>query len=79
MYLNCISLQVLLFLTGIWTTNIHDAIDGHCEPLMGAAYHNIHHLTCGHNYVSILLILNDVGHGHAFIFDWLAYPPNINN
>jgi Delta7-sterol 5-desaturase len=42
--------EVLLFLTGVWTANIHDCIDGECEPIMGAAYHTIHHITYKHNY-----------------------------
>ena len=37
--------ELLLFFTGIWTANIHDCIDGDCEPIMGAAYHTIHHTT----------------------------------
>ena len=42
--------ELLLFFTGIWTANIHDCIDGDCEPIMGAAYHTIHHTTYRHNY-----------------------------
>ena len=42
--------EVLLFLTGVWTANIHDCIHGECEPIMGAAYHTIHHITYKHNY-----------------------------
>jgi len=42
--------EVLLFCTGVWTANIHDCIDGDCEPIMGAAYHTIHHTTYRHNY-----------------------------
>ena len=52
--------EVLLFLTGIWTTNIHDCIHGRCEPIMGAGYHTIHHTTYRHNY----------GH-YTVLFDWL--------
>lgn len=40
----------LLFLECIWTTNIHDCIDGKVWPVMGAAYHSIHHTTYRHNY-----------------------------
>jgi lathosterol oxidase len=42
--------EVLLFATGLWTANIHDCIHGRCEPIMGAAYHAIHHTTYKHNY-----------------------------
>lgn len=51
---------ILLFATGVWTTNIHDCVDGRVEPVLGAAYHTIHHTTYKDNY------------GHYFIFmDWL--------
>ena len=52
--------EVLLFLTGVWTANIHDSIDGQTEPIMGAAYHTIHHVTYKHNY----------GH-YTTLFDWM--------
>ncbi|EFJ12106.1 hypothetical protein SELMODRAFT_182646 [Selaginella moellendorffii] len=42
--------EFFLFLEGIWTTNIHDCIDGEVWPIMGAAYHTIHHTTYKHNY-----------------------------
>lgn len=51
---------VLLFFTGVWTANIHDCIHGNCDPIMGAGYHAIHHLTYRHNY----------GH-YTTAFDWL--------
>lgn len=41
---------LLLFLEAIWTANIHDCIDGKIWPVMGAAYHTIHHTTYRHNY-----------------------------
>jgi lathosterol oxidase len=46
--------EVLLFLTGVWTANIHDCIHGQCEPIMGAAYHTIHHTTYKHKCVRAL-------------------------
>jgi len=52
--------EVLLFCTGLWTANIHDCIDGDCEPVMGAAYHAIHHTTYKHNY----------GH-YTTLMDWM--------
>lgn len=48
--------ELLLFATGVWTTNIHDCLHGHVWPIMGAGYHTIHHTTYKHNY------------GHYFIF-----------
>nr|GLL19268.1 delta(7)-sterol-C5(6)-desaturase-like [Ipomoea trifida] len=41
---------ILLFVEGVWTANIHDCIDGKVWPIMGAAYHTIHHTTYRHNY-----------------------------
>lgn len=29
--------------TAIWATNIHDAVPGNTEPIMGAKYHTVHH------------------------------------
>ncbi|KAJ7542064.1 hypothetical protein O6H91_10G087700 [Diphasiastrum complanatum] len=53
--------ELFLFLEGIWTTNIHDCLDGKVWPIMGAAYHTIHHTTYRHNY------------GHYTIFmDWIC-------
>ncbi|KAK9867777.1 hypothetical protein WJX84_008157 [Apatococcus fuscideae] len=51
-----LTFELLLFMTGIWTTNIHDCLHGRVEPIMGAGYHTIHHTTYQHNY------------GHYFIF-----------
>eukprot|EP00894_Picocystis_sp_ML_P001607 jgi/Pico_ML_1/52124/g2884.t1 len=45
-----LTVELLLFATGIWTTNIHDNINGKCEPIMGAAYHTIHHTLYRFNY-----------------------------
>ena len=42
--------ELLLFGTAIWTTNIHDCIDGACEPIMGAGYHLLHHTNYRTNY-----------------------------
>lgn len=28
--------ELLLFATGVWTTNIHDCLHGRSEPIMGA-------------------------------------------
>jgi len=48
--------EILLFFTGVWTTNIHDNLHGKIYPIMGAGYHSIHHTSYKHNY------------GHYFIF-----------
>lgn len=48
------------FATAVWTTNIHDAMVGKTEPVMGSAYHTLHHTEWVVNY------------GQYFIFfDWL--------
>ncbi|XP_077253248.1 delta(7)-sterol-C5(6)-desaturase-like [Tasmannia lanceolata] len=44
------TLMILFFTEGIWTTNIHDCIHGNLWPVMGAGYHTIHHTTYRHNY-----------------------------
>ena len=49
----------LLFLTAVWATNIHDAVDFECWPIMGAKYHTRHHT---HYHVNF---------GQVFVFcDW---------
>jgi sterol desaturase/sphingolipid hydroxylase (fatty acid hydroxylase superfamily) len=48
--------ELMLFATGIWTTNIHDCIHFRSRPIMGAGYHTIHHTSYRHNY------------GHYFTF-----------
>ena len=42
--------ELLLFFTGLWTTNIHDCLHVGIMPIMGAGYHTIHHTTYKHNY-----------------------------
>jgi Delta7-sterol 5-desaturase len=52
--------EILLFLTALWTANIHDNINGNLLPIMGAGWHTIHHTSYKQNY------------GHYFvIMDWL--------
>ena len=41
---------ILLFFTGIWATNIHDAMWLDTEPIMGAKYHTMHHTHFVYNY-----------------------------
>lgn len=52
--------ELLLFMEGVWTTNIHDNIHGNVFPIMGAGYHTIHHTTYRHNY----------GH-YTILMDWM--------
>lgn len=40
----------LLFFSGIWATNIHDAVWGDSEPIMGAKYHLMHHTHYHYNF-----------------------------
>lgn len=54
--MHLLTFELLLFATGVWTTNIHDNIHGKTDPIMGAKYHTIHHTTYHHNY------------GHYFTF-----------
>ena len=50
----------LLFFSGVWATNIHDAVWGDTEPIMGAKYHTMHHTHYHCNF------------GQFFIFwDWV--------
>lgn len=50
---------VMLFCTAIWATNIHDALLGDTEPVLGSKYHTMHHT---HYHVNF---------GQYFIFcDW---------
>jgi len=40
----------LLFFSGVWATNIHDAVWGDSEPIMGAKYHLVHHTHYHYNF-----------------------------
>ena len=40
----------LLFFSGVWATNIHDAVWGDSEPVMGAKYHTVHHTHFHYNF-----------------------------
>jgi hypothetical protein len=57
----------LLFFTAVWTTNIHDTLTGDTEPVMGSAYHTIHHTTYLNNYGQIFVFFD-------YIHDTLAPP-----
>uniref|UniRef100_A0A7S2X6M2 Fatty acid hydroxylase domain-containing protein n=1 Tax=Lotharella oceanica TaxID=641309 RepID=A0A7S2X6M2_9EUKA len=47
---------VMLFLTAIWATNIHDTLVGDTEPLMGSKYHTVHHTHYNCNYGQYLVL-----------------------
>ena len=40
----------MLFFSGVWATNIHDAVWGDSEPVMGAKYHTVHHTHFHYNF-----------------------------
>ncbi len=40
----------LVFFTAVWATNIHDAMDGDTEPVMGSKYHTMHHTHYHYNF-----------------------------
>ena len=61
--------EALLFFTAIWTTAIHDTLQGDSEPIMGAAYHTIHHTTYKDNYGQILVLFD-------YLHDTLLPPPS---
>jgi len=42
--------MLMLFFTGIWATNIHDALNCDFEPVMGSKYHTIHHTHYHYNF-----------------------------
>merc|ERR1711977_613005 len=48
--MHSLTYELMLFGTGVWTTNIHDCVEVECQPIMGAGYHTIHHTTYRHNY-----------------------------
>lgn len=52
--------EIMLFGTGIWTTNIHDCIEVDCQPIMGAGYHTIHHTTYRHNYGQFFVYMDKI-------------------
>lgn len=59
--------EVLLFFTGLWTTNIHDCLHAKIMPIMGAGYHTIHHTTYKHNYGHYTIYFD-------YLYDTLTHP-----
>lgn len=47
---------VLVFFTAIWATNIHDAMDGDTEPVMGSKYHTMHHTHYHYNFGQFFIV-----------------------
>lgn len=45
-----LTFELLMFATGVWTTNIHDCIHAKIAPVMGAGYHSLHHTVYNKNY-----------------------------
>ena len=50
----------LLFFSGVWATNIHDAVWGDSEPIMGAKYHTVHHTHYHYNYGQFFTVCDKV-------------------
>lgn len=51
----------LLFFSGVWSTNIHDAVMFDSEPIMGAKYHTLHHTHYHYNYGQVV----DLAHSYT--------------
>lgn len=60
--------HTLMLLSTLWTLNTHDCINGNSWPLMGAAYHTLHHTTYRNNY-GYYTVFTDL------IFGTLREPP----
>jgi len=43
----------MVFLTAVWATYIHDAMDWNVDPIMGSKYHTVHHTHYIYNYGQI--------------------------
>lgn len=55
--------EILLFFTGVWTTNIHDCIHGKTWPIMGAGKRP--EGGAGHTWC-VIFPLNDAAIGRKF-------------
>ena len=67
--MHSLTYELMLFGTGVWTTNIHDCIEVECQPIMGAGYHTIHHTTYRHNYGQFFTYMDRY-------FGTIQYPEN---
>jgi lathosterol oxidase len=52
--------MAMVFFTAVWATNIHDAMDGNSEPVMGSKYHTVHHTLYRYNYGQIFTTMDYV-------------------
>jgi lathosterol oxidase len=52
--------EVLLFLTGVWSSNIHDTVDGGAPGVLGARHHLLHHTHFRCNYGQYLQVMDRV-------------------
>lgn len=50
----------MLFFSGVWATNIHDAVWGNYEPIMGAKYHTVHHTHFHYNFGQFFVVCDKV-------------------
>jgi len=50
----------LLFFSGVWATNIHDALWGDTEPIMGAKYHTMHHTHYHYNFGQFFIFCDQI-------------------
>jgi lathosterol oxidase len=57
----------LIFFSGMWATNIHDAVWGDSEPIMGAKYHLVHHTHYHYNFGQFFIFCD-------YIFGTLKVP-----
>lgn len=57
----------LLFFSGVWATNIHDAMWGDTEPIMGSKYHTMHHTHYHCNFGQFFIVCD-------YIFGTLKFP-----
>jgi len=49
---------ILLFFSGVWATNIHDAVWADYEPIMGAKYHTVHHTHYHYNFGQFFTLMD---------------------
>lgn len=68
--MHSLTYELMLFGTGVWTTNIHDCVEVECQPIMGAGYHTIHHTTYRHNYGQFFTYMDRM-------FGTLMYPDKV--
>lgn len=50
----------MLFFSGVWATNIHDAVWGNSEPIMGSKYHTVHHTHFHYNFGQFFVVCDKI-------------------